>query len=141
MRRPTTLLSPWQPTTVPFDVFFQRFTNGEADPGGGDAMRRLLEPFIVSEEPRHDFVRIEFGDGGADVYLDGDGMTVNHVTGAEAWDVLVEGARQAGWVILPIGCATCITDEGQRAHLPPELDEEVALVKTGVDLQAVIGAT
>ena len=107
-------MSPWHPTRVSFDVFFQRFSNGETDPGGGDAMRRVLEPFIVSEKREHRFARIELGDGGADVYLDGDDMMANHVTGLQAWDLLVQGALEAGWVILPVGCPTCITDAHVR---------------------------
>jgi hypothetical protein len=43
-------------------------------------MRRVLEPFIVSEEPEHHLTRIEFGDGRANAYLNGDDMMANHVT-------------------------------------------------------------
>jgi hypothetical protein len=123
---------------VSFDVFFQRFKDGEADPGGGEVMRRVLEPFIVREEPDHHFATIEVDDGGADVYLDGDDMMANHVTGRRAWDLLVEGAREAGWVIMPAGCPTCITNEAQRRHLPEGLDEGVAVVLSGADLLTVI---
>lgn len=121
-----------------FDVFFQRFTDGDADPGGGDLMRQVLEPFIVREEPDTHFARVEYGDGGADVYLDGDEMMANHVTGEGTWDLLVEGARTAGWVILPVGCPTCLTDEAQRRHLPAGMDEEVEVVLTGDMLREVI---
>lgn len=128
----------WQPGRVSFDVFFQRFKDGEADPGGGDAMRRVLAPFIVSDEPDHHLAHIELGDGGADAYLHDDGMLANHVTGHRAWDLLVEGALAAGWVILPVGCPTCITDEAQRRHLPEGLDQDVELVLNGADLLKVI---
>jgi hypothetical protein len=67
-----------------FDVFFQRFTNGEADPGGGERMRQVLEPFIVREESQSHFALVEYGDGSADVYLDSDGMMANHVSGERA---------------------------------------------------------
>jgi hypothetical protein len=81
---------------------------------------------------------IEHGDGTADVYLDDDGMMANHIAGDGPWDLLVEGARAAGWVILPVGCATGITDEAQRSHLPAGLDEDVVLVATGADLLRAI---
>ena len=121
-----------------FDVFFQRFKNGDADEGGGEAMRRVLAPHIVREGPEHDFALIEFGNGSADVYLGASDMMANHVSGDSPWDLLVDGAMAAQWVILPVGCPTCITDEAQRAHLPAGLDEDVVLVKTGADLLAVI---
>lgn len=123
-----------------FDVFFRRFSNGDADSGGGEDMRGVLEPFIVKEEPDSHCARVEYGDGGADVYLDGDDMMANHISGESTWDLLVEGARRAGWVIMPVGCPTCITDEEQRSHLPEGLDEEVAIVRSGADLLKVIRA-
>jgi hypothetical protein len=123
---------------VSFDVLFQRFRDGDADPGGGKQMREVLAPYIVSERPEHDFALIEFGDGSADVYLDQFGMMANHISGIDPWDLLVRGARAADWVILPVGCPTCITDESQRAQLPDVLDQAVTLVTTGAQLLAVI---
>lgn len=123
---------------VSFDVFFQRFRDGDADPGGGAEMRQVLQPFVVREEPEHHFALIEYGDGSADVYLDGDDMMVNHVSGDSPWDLLVEGARAADWVIMPAGCSTCITVEAQRAHLPEGLDEDVTLVRSGAELLSAI---
>lgn len=64
-----------------FDVFFQRFAHGDAEPGGGELMREVLDPFVVREEPEHSFLLLEYGDGSALVYLDGDGMMANHITG------------------------------------------------------------
>ncbi len=123
---------------VSFDVFFQRFKDGDADEGGGEAMRRILAAHIVREEPERNFALIEFGSGSADVYLGASDMMANHVSGDEPWDLLVDGARAAQWVILPVGCPTCITDEAQRAHLPQGLDEDVVLVTSGAELLAVI---
>lgn len=40
----------------------------------------------------------------------------NHIAG-DAWDLLVRGARESDWVILPVGCLTCVTGEAQLAHL------------------------
>jgi hypothetical protein len=123
---------------VSFDVFFQRFVHGDKAPGGGERMHQVLQPFIVREDPEHHFALVEFGDGTADVYLDGDGMMANHISGEQPWDLLVEGAQAAAWVIMPVGCPICITAEGQRSHLPAALDVDVALVGTGEDLLRVI---
>jgi hypothetical protein len=101
-------------------------------------MREVLAPFVVREEPEHHFALIECRDGSADIYLDGDGMMANHITGEEPWELLLKGARAAGWVIQLVGCPTCITEEAQRAHLPDGLDDEVVLVATGQHLLRVI---
>ena len=106
--------------------------------GGGDEMRRILEPFIVREEPEHNFALVEYESGSADVYLNDDDMVANHISGEQPWQLLVDGARAADWVIMPVGCSTCITDESQRAHLPEGLDKDVALVSTGDELLRVI---
>ena len=129
---------PWHCLPVSFDVFFQRFAHGDAEPGGGERMRQVLDPFVVREEHERSFLLVEYGDGSADVYLDGDGMMANHITGQKPWELLVEGARAARWVIAPVGCPTCITDEAQRIHLPEGLNEAVALVATGEELLRVI---
>ena len=68
-------------------------------------------------------------------------MMTNHVSGEAPWDLLVDGAKAARWVILPAGCPTCITDESQREHLPEGLDGEVVLVTSGAELLAVINDT
>lgn len=132
----------WHAAPVSFDVFFQPFRNGEAGSGGGDRMRAVLRPHITREEPEQKFARVEIGTGSADVYLDDDSMLANRISGEEPWDLLVQGARAAGWVILPVGCPTCITDEQQREHLPPELkEEEVVLVSSGAELLGAIRAS
>ncbi|HKU10729.1 hypothetical protein [Sinomonas sp. G460-2] len=124
-----------------FDVFFQRFRDGDGATGGGEQMRQVLQPFIVREDRDLGFALVEYGDGSADVYLGGGGvagMMANHISGERPWGLLVEGARAADWVILPVGCPTCITDEGQRGHLPDGLDEDVVLVRSGDELLRVI---
>lgn len=124
-----------------FDVFFQPFTNGEMGSGGGDKMREVLSPYIKREEPEHTFALLEIGTGSADLYLDENSMMANHISGDEPWDVLVQGAQAAGWVIIPVGCPTCITDEQQREHLPAELQEAVVLVRSGTELLQAIRAS
>lgn len=62
-----------------FDVYFQRFRDGDAEPGGAERMRQVLLPFIVREEPEHHYALVKYGEGSVDVYLDGDGMMANNV--------------------------------------------------------------
>jgi hypothetical protein len=121
-----------------FDVFFQRFAHGDSVPGGGAEMRAAVAPYVVMDDPAHEFVRIAVGDGEADLYLSDDDMMANHVSGADPWEVLVAGARDAGWVIMPVDCPTCLTAESQREHLPEDLVGEVVVVATGADLARAI---
>jgi hypothetical protein len=62
----------------------------------------------------------------------------NHIAGKDAWDLLVQGARAANWVIMPAGCPTCLTQPGQQEELPDGLDGAAMVVETGADLRAVI---
>lgn len=121
-----------------FDVYLQGFRDGHESAGGGERMRHVLEPFVSQAESDGEFFAVEYGDGSADVYLSADHMMANHIVGEDPWQLLVEGAAAAGWVILPVGCPTCITDEAHRVHLPDGLPQEAVLVTTGAALVSVI---
>jgi hypothetical protein len=121
-----------------FDVFFQGFVAGESSKRGGAQMREVLTPDISEEH--NTFVRVRVGDGEADIYLSDGGMMANHISGHDPWDLLVPGARAANWVIIPVGCPTCLTQLGQQEELPEGLDDYVVIVKTGADLIAVIAS-
>ena len=118
-----------------FDVFFQGFLAGQSSRRGGAQMREVLAPHVV--ERRDTFLHVRFGDGEADVYVDDDAMMAHHVSGQDAWDLLLEGARAANWVIMPVGCPTCLTRPDQREELPAELRADAVVVDTGADLRAV----
>lgn len=102
-------------------------------------MRKVLHPFVKREEPQHNFVAVECRGASADVYFVENSMLVQHVSDQRMWDLLVRGAREADWVILPTGCPPCITAESQRLHLPAELEEDARLVQSGTELLRVIG--
>jgi hypothetical protein len=121
------------------DVFFQGFIAGESAQSGGLQMREALARYVV--EMDGSFLRIRVGDGHADIYLSDDGMMANHITGIDPWNLLVQGARSANWVILPMGGPTCVTGPGQREELPDGLGEEVVLVTSGAELLALIAHT
>jgi hypothetical protein len=99
-----------------FDVFFQGFLAGESSERGGAQIREVLAPRI-GEEYEH-FFRVRVGDGEADIYLHDGGMMANHIEGRDPWDLLVQGAKAANWVIIPVGCPTCLTQPGQMEELP-----------------------
>ncbi len=123
------------------DVFFQGFAEGDATEGGGDRAREMLSPFVVSEEPEHDFVQIVVGDGRADVYRGDDHMMANHISGVGPWEVLFDVARANGWVVMPVGAPVCLISEDQQAQLPEVLQEDVRVVVSGADLMEVVSGS
>jgi hypothetical protein len=45
------------------------------------------------------------------------GMMANGVSGCDAWDLFVQGAMAADFVILPVGRATCLTRPERHAEV------------------------
>ena len=124
--------------TVSYDVYFQRFQDGDAVPGGGDRARAVLEPHFTETDAHHNFARVTLGDDGADVYLDDNDMMVNHAGGDRVWDLLIKAARAADWVILLPDGPPCLTSPTQRGELPRELATDAVLVSNGADYLEVL---
>ena len=84
------------------------------------------------------FARLTAGDGEADLYGYDDlstGFMANHISGRDAWDILVRAAAASDLVIMPVGCPVGLTDSNSLEHLPAALRSgEVALVATGTQL-------
>jgi hypothetical protein len=99
-------------------------------------MREVLARHISEDDET--FLRVRVGDGEAHIYLNGGGMMANHTSGRDSWELLVQGARAANWVIIAVGCPTCLTQPGQIEELPQGLDDDVVFVETGADLLAAI---
>jgi hypothetical protein len=118
---------------VSFDVFFQGFIAGEPAERGGALMREVLAPHISEEDET--FLRVRVGDGEADIYLSDGGMMANHISGYGPWDLLVQGARAANWVIIPVGCPTCLTKPAQQEELPEELADVVVVKRVQISEQ------
>lgn len=123
-----------------FDIHFQGFIAGSSGKGGGHHMREVLGPYTVDRQPEFSFLKVEIGDGSADVYLHEDGMMASRIKGNASLDLLVRGAKAANWVIIPVGCSVCLTAPEQRKQLPQDLLDDVVLIESGVDLLAVINA-
>ena len=65
------------------------------------------------------------------------GATFNHFGGEQFFELVVKFARAADAVVMPVGCAVCVVDEHQKAHLPEQLRTNVRLIANGADLEAV----
>jgi hypothetical protein len=103
---------------VSFDVFFQGFIAGESSGAGQEEMMGVLAPHVID--------------------LSDDGMVTNHVTGTDPWTLLVEGAKAANWVILPLDLPVCFTLPGQLEELPEDLDGPFVYIETGAELVELI---
>lgn len=93
--------------------------------------------------PDSGFVRIRTGDGAADIYGYDDpsaGLMVNHASGRQVWDLLADLARSAGLVLMPVGASVCVTSAAAVDELPTELQHDVAVIRSGDDLLAVINS-
>ena len=127
-----------------FDIFLQAFEGGKVATRDGQAVTRLLLEAADRHEPASGFAHVVHGDGEADVYgvpaggAPLDGLMFNHVSGG-GFDLLVDVARAADLVVMPVGCPVCVVDDRQRDHLPPEVAaEDVELVTSGRALRAVV---
>lgn len=123
-----------------FDIFLQGFRDGDGTPGDRAAAIAIITPLLAG--PVSDgFGRIVTKDGEADIYdlADADeGLMVNHASGRQIWQVIVDVARAARYVVLPVGCPACVVDEAVIGHLPVELREDTVLVHDGGDLERVV---
>jgi hypothetical protein len=125
---------------VSFDIFLQGFLGGDDAPGDRAAAIGIIAPLLAG--PVTDgYGRIVTADGDADVYGLGDsdqGLMVNHASGHEIWQVVVDIARAAGYAVLPVGCPACVVDAVILGHLPEELRDAAVLVHDGGDLERVV---
>ena len=123
-----------------FDIFLQGFVDGEGAPGDRAVAIAMLTPFLAG--PVSDgFGRIVTADGEADVYGLGEsdqGLMINHASGRRIWQLIVDVAVAAGYVVLPVGCPVCVVDEVMIGHLPEELRPDVVLVRDGGELERAI---
>lgn len=124
-----------------FDIFVQGFKDGDAATGDGEAALAVLDPLISLREKTR--ARISTGDGEVEVFgIDTAawGLMFSRPQGRQAMDLIYEVARRAGFVILPVGCGTLLTDETVRRELPSDVPEPIVHVSSGNDIVAAIRA-
>jgi hypothetical protein len=124
---------------VSFDIYLQPFRDGGSGTGDGEAAMKLLAPLVARRE--NNWARIATADGEADVYgIDNaaTGLMVNHVGGSEVYGLLYDLARSARFIVMPVGCPTCIADPAMREHLPESIAVDAVLVESGDHLRRII---
>ena len=117
-----------------FDVFLQRFADGDAAPADADALLAVLEPLIAV--PFHGGAQIATVDGGADVYMSdpGSSLMFSRPAGQQVWDLMYDLALVGGLAVMPVGCGTGVVDEATLAELPESIPQPVRVVRSGADL-------
>jgi hypothetical protein len=127
-----------------YDVFFQRFEQGQPVPIDKSAFLAAVTPFVAETGTASRFFRLRAPDGGeADVYADvGEGpcmgFMVNHFAGGAMLDLLVALAEATDTVVLLPDRPTVVTRPEQQQHLPDRVGADVRVVATGADLADVI---
>ncbi|MEW2590962.1 hypothetical protein AB0893_11140 [Micromonospora aurantiaca] len=127
-----------------YDMFVQRFVQGDAAPMAADAFLAVFAPRVNRRAPQHSHWHISAEDGGtADVYaaLTGDtldSLTISRFSAGVVLDMLVEFIGLSDAVVLPPGSPTLLAHEGQRDHLPEELRADAVVVQAGADVERVI---
>lgn len=131
-----------------FDLFVQRFENGNAATFSRADFDAVFGPYVTSREP--DFVAVAFPDGsGSDVYVD-DGETIdsimfNRFDGDAFFEALHRLAARCKLAIYwpapdnPIA----VTDRSVEPHLPKDFVEDsgpLHIVGSGADIVAAIMA-
>jgi hypothetical protein len=123
---------------VSFDIFLQSFKDGEAAPGKPEAARQALEPYLAGA-PGEGCALVRTADGEADVYgVGSDHLMFNHAGGEVIWQVVVDVAKAADWVIMPVGCHVCVMREDMISELPVELRDNAVVINSGAELQDAI---
>jgi hypothetical protein len=133
-----------------FDVFVERFQNGEpavvTDPRVWDLLREAWE----APPDHHDYSRVRRGAGEADLYAVQVGEPIDSLMfsrqagGAEIFDLIVDVARAGDMVIYAPGFPPCVVSEEQRSQLPEELTDSMGqptVVANGAELLAIIEET
>ena len=121
-----------------FDIFLQSFAGGQAALGDPGAALRVLEPYLAGPADGG-YAKARTADGAADVYgLGSDCLMINHASGTLIWQVMVDVARAAGYVILPVGVPACVVREEMIGDLPGELRDGAVVVRSGAELQDAV---
>jgi hypothetical protein len=123
---------------VSFDIFLQSFKNGEAAPGDPEAACRELEPYLAGA-PDGGYARVRTPDGEAGVYgIGSDALMFNHASGQVIWQVMVNVAKAADWIIIPVGCPVCVMREDMISHMPAELRDNAVVVRSDTEVLDVM---
>jgi hypothetical protein len=124
-----------------FDVFLQRFVDGEATACDAGAALAVLDPYVAHDVRTGEMTRAVFEDGDAEVYGTdlSRGLMLTHISGLAAWDVVTDLARAGSLTILAVGCPAAVPDEDLLPHLPAEMRDGAVVVTRGSELREVLG--
>ena len=121
-----------------YDVYLQRFRNGERAPVDDARVWKLLERAWEAPPDRFGFSRVRRGDDEGDLYAARpgrpiDGLMFNHAAQA-IYDLMYEVAVAGDMTIIPPDAGPFVVRAEQVEHLPRDLAERALLVRSGADL-------
>jgi hypothetical protein len=125
-------------------MLVQRFQNGNSPAIAADAFDSVFAQYVDRIDDEHDCFHITARDGGqAEIYVGPAGYSMNSLmvsrfSAGQVLDLVVEFVRRADAVIMPPGCPTLIVHEEQRRHLPAQVAGQVAMIRNGADVYAVL---
>lgn len=124
-----------------FDVFLQRFVDGEATDCDARALLAVLDPYVERDVRTGELTRAVFEDGDAEVYGTdvSRGLMLSHIVGLAAWETVTDLARAGSLAILAVGCPAAVPRGNLLPHLPAELREGAVVVTRGSELRAALG--
>ncbi|MBM7820017.1 hypothetical protein JOE63_002494 [Cellulosimicrobium cellulans] len=124
-----------------FDVFLQRFVDGEAAGCDAGALLAVLDAYVTRDVRTGEMTRAVFDDGDAEIFgADlSRGLMLSHIAGLAAWDVVTDLARAGSLAILAVGCPAAVPSETLLPHLPVELRDGAVVVARGSELREALG--
>jgi len=129
---------------VSYDLFVQRFENGDAAVMDGIAFRAVWGPYVDRVEPEFNLRHVHVDDGGDAEIFGGvaaetfRSLMISRFSRGRVLHLLVEFAAAADAVVLPPGCPALLVREDQRRHLPEELRADAVVVRGGADVERIL---
>ncbi|WP_346535480.1 hypothetical protein [Micromonospora sp. DPT] len=129
-----------------YQMWVQRFVDGEPGPMPVEAFRAVFGPHIDRLHPQFACAQVTVPDGGDATFYGYtpeeklDSLMISHFSPGQVLDLLLEYARRADAVVIPPDCPTMMTAERQRIALPSELRQTAVVVGNGADVEKVLAA-
>lgn len=125
---------------VSYSIFLLRFVDGEVAPLDVERFRQVTEPYVLGSGLEEGFSELRAEDGGeADLYhatQDGDVLlcvSATHFARGAMTGVLIRLAAALGASIVPQDGGALIFHEGDRRHLPADLQGKAVVIAPTAD--------
>lgn len=123
-----------------FEVFLQGFEPCADGRRAAEPVLRILEPLVSDRGDGWCTITTADRETTTVYGIDraGSGLMFSRPSGSDVWDVMFDIARAARFVVMPLGCGTCLADDSIRASLPEDIPQPVTLVRSGADILRIV---